>query len=98
MGHSPGGEYISLKVSTASASQETRNLRALSIPSRHPGRNAIPSPLDEFSIEGHNEHHSCFTMVLAKGDLREISECHLFPIDVVRALVGGLTVAIAYMH
>ncbi|OJJ79313.1 uncharacterized protein ASPGLDRAFT_77691 [Aspergillus glaucus CBS 516.65] len=90
--------YVALKVGTASASLETKALRALAILSDHPGRDAIPSPLDEFVIHGPNGAYPCLTMVLAQDNLREASDCRLFPIDVVRTLVGGLTMAVAYMH
>ena len=93
------GGYVALKVGIASADpREMRILRALSIPSAHPGRDAIPSPLDDFVIQGPNGHHPCFTMALAQSDLKMASENYLFPLDVARALVGGLTMAVAYMH
>lgn len=91
-------QYVALKVGTASESEETRALKNLSIPSTHPGRDSIPSPLDEFEIHGPNGIHPCYTMILAQGDLRVASRCRLFPLAVARALVGGILMAIQYMH
>lgn len=96
-------EYVAVKVGVAeslSLSQELKCLRALSAPPGpvRPGHEAIPVPLDEFELRGPNGVHPCYTMVPARCDLREVSFSHLFPLDVARALVGGLTRAISYMH
>ena len=96
-------EYVAIKIGVSesrSLSQELKCLRALSAPSEpvHPGREAIPVPLDEFELRGPNGVHPCYTMTPARCDLREVSYSHLFPLDVARALVGGLTRAISYKH
>ena len=94
-------EYVAVKVGIASSlSQEMKCLRALSAPSAHPhpGHDAIPSPLDEFEVRGPNGVHPCYTMIPARCNLREASFSFLFPLGVARALIGGLTMAIAHMH
>ncbi|KAK2758834.1 hypothetical protein FQN54_003526 [Arachnomyces sp. PD_36] len=92
-------EYVAVKVGVAnSPSQEINCLRALSASSTHPGHDAIPSPLDEFVVRGPNGVHPCYTMIPARCNLREASFSYLFPLDVARALIGGLTMAIAHMH
>lgn len=90
-------EYVAVKVGIAnSLSQEMKCLRALSASSTQPGQ--ILSPLDEFEVDGPNGTHPCYTMVPARCNLREASFNNLFPLDVARALVGGLIMAIAHMH
>ncbi|KAL3488151.1 kinase-like domain-containing protein [Aspergillus germanicus] len=64
----------------------------------HPGRSSIPIAFDDFHIHGPNVTHQRYTREPARCDLREISYSRLFPLDVARALCGGLTQAIAYMH
>ncbi|CAG8909925.1 unnamed protein product [Penicillium egyptiacum] len=92
-------EYVAVKVGIAnSLSQEMKCLRALSASSVHPGHDAILSSLDEFEARGPNGAHPCHTMALARCNLREASFSCLFPLDVARALVGGLTMAISHMH
>lgn len=96
--------YVAVKVGIANSILcETNILRALSSPlplslSRHPGRDSIPFPLDEFELNGPNGTHPCYTMAPARCNLREVSFSHLFPLEVARALSGGLTLAIAYIH
>ncbi|KKK12035.1 hypothetical protein AOCH_007679 [Aspergillus ochraceoroseus] len=87
--------YIAVKVGTAnSPMQETKILRALS----NPGHDSIPTPLDEFKLNGPNGTHPCYTMIPARCDLREVSFSRLFPLEVTRALSGSLILAIAYIH
>ncbi|RAK95376.1 kinase domain-containing protein [Aspergillus ibericus CBS 121593] len=94
--------YVAVKVGIAnSLSHETKTLRVLSAPgasSFHPGFLSIPSPLDEFELTGPNGTHPCYTMTPARCNLREVSYSRLFPLDVARALSGGLVLAIAYIH
>lgn len=90
-------EYVAVKIGIVnSLSQEIKCLRALSASSAQPDQ--IPSPLDEFEVHGPNGIHPCYTMVPARCNLREASFNYLFPLDVARALVGGLAMAIAHMH
>ncbi|EGE77728.2 CMGC/SRPK protein kinase [Blastomyces dermatitidis ATCC 18188] len=96
--------YIAVKVGIAnSLPHETKILRALSAPLPlssflHPGRNSIPFILDEFKLHSPNGTHPCYTMTPARCNLREVSFSRLFPLEVTRALSGGLAVAIAYLH
>ncbi|BDD60244.1 hypothetical protein MAP00_005388 [Monascus purpureus] len=96
--------YVAVKVGISNAVlQETNILRALStrLPSYMPaclGHSAIPVPLDEFELNGPNGKHLCYTMAPARCNLREVSYSRLFPLEVARALSGGLILAIAYMH
>ncbi|EAW17522.1 putative protein kinase [Aspergillus fischeri NRRL 181] len=92
-------QYVAVKVGIADAlPRETKILRALSSSSVHPGRKSIPFPLDEFEVHGPNGTHPCYTMAPARCNLREVSFSRLFPIEVARALSGGLILAIAYTH
>ncbi|PYH81545.1 kinase domain protein [Aspergillus uvarum CBS 121591] len=101
--------YVALKVGIAdSILQEPIVLRALTTPllslsssSSYPiplGRNSIPQTLDEFELNGPNGKHLCYTMPPARRNLRDVSFSCLFPLDVARALSGGRTTAITYMH
>ncbi|KAL3481025.1 kinase-like domain-containing protein [Aspergillus californicus] len=91
--------YVALKINTASAPpREAKALSALSAPSTHPGREAIPSFLDEFEVEGPNGRHTCYTSSLAACHLRDISFSRLFPLDVSRALIYRLAQAVEYVH
>lgn len=92
-------QYVAVKVCIADSTfREANILRALSPPSPYPGSNFIPALLDGFELNGPNGNHSCYTMTPARCNLKEVSFSHLFPVEVARALVGGLTLAIAYMH
>ena len=96
--------YVAVKVGIAnSLPHETKVLRALSVPTSVPssvraGLNSIPIPLDEFEVTGPNGTHPCYTTTPARCNLREVSFSRLFPLDVARALLGGLILAVAYMH
>ncbi|OJJ42601.1 hypothetical protein ASPZODRAFT_20370 [Penicilliopsis zonata CBS 506.65] len=93
---SSGSSYVAVKIGIADSSQaEIRTLRVLSSP---PGCNLISIPLDEFELHGPNGTHPCYTTLPARCNLREISFSRLFPLEVARALVGGITTAIAYTH
>ncbi|PGH04947.1 CMGC/SRPK protein kinase [Blastomyces parvus] len=97
-------DYVAVKVGIAnSLPHETEILRALAAPlplssSLYPGRDSIPCILDEFKLQGPNGTHLCYTMPPARCNLREVSFSRLFPLEVTRALSGGLTLAVAYMH
>lgn len=93
--------YVAIKICIADAKpSEISVLKALSSPgsSSHPGRRLIPLPLDEFTVDGPNGTHTCYTMIPARCNLREVSFSHLFPLEVARALSGGLAMAVAYTH
>jgi len=96
--------YVAVKVGTVNSPvRETTVLRELSTAVSVPapasqGRRSIPSPLDEFELRGPNGIHPCYTMALAECDLRTVSYSQLFPIEVARALSGGVVLAVAYLH
>ncbi|TPR10967.1 hypothetical protein CAN33_0046360 [Aspergillus niger] len=93
--------YVALKVLISDTTcNEVRVLRALSTAntSAHPGRDSIPVPLDEFTVTGPNGTHTCYTMLPARSNLREVSYSRLFPVDVARALCGRLVSGVAYLH
>ena len=96
--------YVAVKVGIAdSITHESAILRALSAPSASSlpasrGRCFVPVLLDEFEVNGPNGSHRCYTTTPARCDLREVSFSRLFPLEVARALSGGLAMAIAYMH
>lgn len=94
-------QYVAIKICIADAHpSETSVLKVLSSPSSssHPGQKLIPLPLGELQIDGPNGAHTCYAMTPARCNLREVSFSHLFPLDVARALSGGLTMAVAYTH
>ncbi|KAL2821141.1 kinase-like domain-containing protein [Aspergillus granulosus] len=91
--------YVALKVNIAdSIPQDVQMLNFLSAPSDHPGRNAIPTCLDEFEVTGLNGTHICCTAPLAACHLRDVSFSGLFPLDVARVLSYKLTQAVVYVH
>ena len=68
---------------------------------KHPGCNPIPRVLDEFTVHGPNGVHTCYTTEPARCNLHGVSLSRLFFFfftEVARALVGGLTLALAYTH
>ncbi|KUL87781.1 hypothetical protein ZTR_03265 [Talaromyces verruculosus] len=95
----PGG-YHPVMIGADAHPSETSVLKVLSPPSSspHPGQKSIPLPLDEFQVDGPNGIHKCYTMTPARCNLREVSFSHLFPLEVARALSGGLAMAVAYTH
>ncbi|KAK2877292.1 hypothetical protein FQN49_001270 [Arthroderma sp. PD_2] len=103
------GRYVAVKVGIASESgslqQEIKSLRAISTPllssmskQQHLGYNSVRFPLDEFEVQGPNGTHVCYTTTPARCNLHEVSFSRMFPLEVTRALAGGLTLALAYIH
>ncbi|KAK2785776.1 hypothetical protein FQN51_003783 [Onygenales sp. PD_10] len=100
--------YVALKVGIAhwgkdALLRETRSLWALSVllPSsasrqQRLGHGSIPCLLDQFEVHGPNGMHVCYTTTPTWCNLHEVSFCRLFPLDVARALSGGLALALAY--
>lgn len=85
--------------------REIKSLRTLFAPialsasiQQRLGRNSIPCLLDEFEVHGPNGTHVCYTTAPARFNLSEVSFSRLFPLEVSRALVGGITLALAYIH
>ncbi|KAK2762653.1 hypothetical protein FQN54_000826 [Arachnomyces sp. PD_36] len=96
--------YVAVKVGIANSVtlREANILRELSTSlspsSTHPGCSSIPFLLDEFKVDGPNGTHPCYITTPARCNLREMSFSRLFPLEVARALSGGLAHAVAYMH
>ncbi|KAH6919344.1 kinase domain-containing protein [Coprinopsis sp. MPI-PUGE-AT-0042] len=97
-------QYVALKVCVAnSPPNETKVLKDLStssqlFTSKYRGPSSFPKILDEFTIDGPNGAHACYTMPPARASLREVSSCCAFRLDVARALAAGLVQAVAYLH
>lgn len=98
------GRYVAVKVGIAApesntVQREIRALRALSAGTKqHPGRDSILPVLDEFMVNGPNGVHTCYATEPARCNLHDASFSQLFTLEVARALVGGLTQAVAYIH
>ncbi len=91
--------YLALKVGIAdSLPREVPILRALSAQPKARGFENIPHLLDEFTVNGPNGSHPCYTTALALCNLRECSFSQLFHLDVARAMVYELVLAVAYVH
>ncbi len=62
------------------------------------GAGAIPALLDEFTVDGPNGTHPCYTAAVAECNIRDCSSLKMFKLDVARALALKLVSAVAYMH
>lgn len=101
--------YVAIKVGVSGPSLPRREpgiLRDLSnlgstshtVHTASEARDAIPSILAEFDVQGPNGSHPCYTVAPAQGNLRDASFSRLFPIQVARALAAKLTMAVAFVH
>lgn len=93
-------QYVAVKVCVADAlPNEIKILKDLSASSSdHPGRNSVPRLLDEFTVDGPNGTHACYTMLPAQSNLLDISMDDLFTVEVARVLSARLVQALAYVH
>ncbi|KAF3492202.1 protein kinase domain-containing protein [Arthroderma uncinatum] len=95
-------QYVAVKVGIAGlARHEFEVLRDLSSTASsisHPGRSSIPNILDEFSVEGPNGAHLCYTTAPARCDLKDVACGRIFSLQVARALAARITQALAYVH
>lgn len=91
---------VALKIGISDSSRhETAILRALAaVDDTSEGSKLIAVPLDEFEIEGPNGTHPCYTMAVAEGNLGDASLHDLFPLEALRCLAAGLTLAVAHVH
>ncbi|KAM3446640.1 hypothetical protein MY3296_009470 [Beauveria thailandica] len=99
--------YVAVKIGASdSRMHETTVMKALSdskpsvlttsvTPS---GAGAIPTLLDEFTVDGPNGTHPCYTTAVAECNVRDCSSLKMFNLDVARALSLKLVSAVAYMH
>ncbi|KAJ5106555.1 hypothetical protein N7456_003230 [Penicillium angulare] len=93
--------YVALKVNISDhIPRETDVLKSLAVTNSPPycGRGLLPIVLDEFEVQGPNGKHSCYTVLPAQCNLREISFSRLFSLEVARALSYELVLAVAYIH
>lgn len=97
--------YVAVKIGISSRSlprREPEILRALSgsRSSSHAPRaaNACAALPSIFDTRGPNGTHTCYTLPLAQGSLKEASFSRLFPIQVARALAAKLTTAVEFVH
>ncbi|OBT77013.1 hypothetical protein VF21_02968 [Pseudogymnoascus sp. 05NY08] len=65
------------------------------------GRVIIPSILDRFDIQGRNGIHPCYVTAPGQASISEALEASdsvMFELDVARALVAQLALAVAFIH
>ena len=62
------------------------------------GRDSILPVLDEFTVNGPNGVHTCYATEPTRCILHDASFSQLLTLEVVRALVGGLTQAVAHIY
>ncbi|PWY89710.1 kinase-like protein [Aspergillus sclerotioniger CBS 115572] len=100
------GKLIAIKVCTADSNP--RELEVLSLLSRSaqlPGSNwektLIPLILDTFKVQGPNGTHACYVTSPARmslSDSKDASYFRIFRLEVARALVAQLVLAVEYIH
>lgn len=96
--------YVALKIGTADASAKTslevRIIQELSSNDgyRSAGRDSIPAIFEAFEIKSPNGTHQAYAMTPARCNLWQAIEMSLFPLNVARALCGGLILAVARVH
>ena len=92
-------QLVAVKVGVANClPHEAKILQTLGSPSTAVCPAAIPRVLDEFSINGPNGCHPCYTTSPALCSLPQSSFSRLFRVEVARALAYELTLAVAYVH
>jgi hypothetical protein len=92
--------YVALKVGVAdslSQDRENRVLRELTSTTFH-GQQAVPAVLDEFEFDGPNGKHRALVTTPARCSVRQAIGMSIFNLQVARALIGGLTLAVAQVH
>ncbi|PKY02269.1 kinase domain-containing protein [Aspergillus campestris IBT 28561] len=94
--------YVAVKVITADASctHEASLLSSLSQSSR-PGREIIPSLIDDFWITGPNGRHECVVTSPAQMSLfdsKEASISGLFHLNVAQSIIAQLIRGVAFLH
>ena len=101
------GKFVAVKVGTAESNpREVNVLSALTATQNpksvgSPGRVMIPTLLDTFKIQGRNGVHPCYVTAPARARLSEALEASdngMFELDVARALVVQLTLAVVFIH
>ncbi|KAL7626508.1 hypothetical protein AAE478_003280 [Parahypoxylon ruwenzoriense] len=97
--------YVSLKILVASASGDSIEgdiLRLLQNgDSAHPGRQFVPSPLDQFTFQGPNGQHLCLVGVpygCSISKSKEDSVYLMFPVEAARSAAAQLIMGLSYLH
>ncbi|KAI0512965.1 protein kinase [Xylaria bambusicola] len=98
--------YYAIKVNMAKNSSTPvlaegkvlRELRRSWFPLFVPGRELIPRVFDEFKLEGPNGTHACLVTSPSCVNLRELSDNHLFPMQVARAFAAKIATAVRFVH
>ncbi|GKZ31863.1 hypothetical protein AbraIFM66950_000774 [Aspergillus brasiliensis] len=97
-------KYVAVKLCTADSNPLENNvLSRLSQPqqSSHIYRDLIPTISDIFNIQGPNGNHTCLVTRPAGmnlSDAKNGSWISLFQLEVARAIVAQLTIAVQYIH
>lgn len=92
--------YVALKVGVADSSTLTREVRVLQklASTSSAETNFVPTILDDFEVYGPNGRHRVIAMTPARCSLRQAKGLSIFNLQVARALVGGLTLAVVQVH
>lgn len=100
-------KLAAIKVGTAESNpHEVNVLPALATaqdttPREGYGRVVIPSILDRFDIQGRNGIHPCYVTALGQATISEAleaSDTGMFELNVARALVAQLALAVEFIH
>lgn len=101
------GTCVALKIGAAdSRLHETNMIKVLSDAKSNvsntavaaSGAAAMPALLDEFTVDGPNGTHPCYTTAVAECNIRDCLSFKMFRLDVARALALKLVSAVAFMH
>ncbi|KAI9699138.1 MAG: hypothetical protein M1836_003327 [Candelina mexicana] len=99
------GRYVALKIVRSGNSTdcpESRILRQLQQGDiDHPGRQFVPTLLDDFWLDGPNGRHLCLVSEPAGGTVaasKERAVGSLFPLDVARSIAANTAMGLAYVH
>lgn len=98
------GRYVSLKINTAEASEDSSEWCVLDGFRRqslvHPGSRFISFPLNNFWIIGPNGNHLCLVSNLLGPTLGLIKYVHdeILPIKIARKVTVQLALGLAYIH
>ena len=96
--------YVAVKVITADASisaPESSHLRSLENSPSRPGRETIPSLVDEFGAAGPNGKHRCIVILPARMslfDAKKASTFGLFRPKVTQSIIAQLIREVAFLH
>lgn len=93
--------YVAIKIGTGDSSpREAGILNALQHGLRidKPCSTMIPRIQDQFEIHGRNGSHRCLATTPAQSSVAAANSARLFPIEVARALVAQLIMAVSYIH